>query len=94
MCIRPKILYATRLISRYMETPTTAYLKGIISFGLWFSTSNDYKLVGYNDSDRTGDEDDRKGISRFFFHGEHNLHLLGCQKSNRYSLFQLVRQNT
>ena len=61
MCTRLDILYATGLISRYMETPITTrlkviipilcYIKGTIGFGLQFSTSNEYKLVDYNDID-------------------------------------------
>lgn len=43
------------------------YIKGTIDFGLWFSTSNDYKLVGYNDNDWARDEDDRKSTSGFVF---------------------------
>lgn len=60
-----------------METPTTThlkaakqilhYIKETINFGLWFSTSNDYKLIGYNDSDWAGDEDDQKSTSGFLF---------------------------
>ncbi|MCF8701902.1 DDE-type integrase/transposase/recombinase, partial [Corynebacterium sp. MC-10] len=76
-CTRPDILYATGLISRYMENPTTThlktarrilrYLKGTINFGLFYSTSNDYKLVGYSDSDWAGDIDDRKSTTGFVF---------------------------
>lgn len=74
---RPDILYATGLISHYMENPTTThlktarrilrYLKGTINFGLFYSTSNDYKLVGYSDSDWAGDIDDRKSTTGFVF---------------------------
>lgn len=77
MCTRLDILYATRLINRYMKTPTTThlkatkriirYIKGTIDFGLWFSTSNDCKLVGYSGSDWAGDEDNRESTSGFIF---------------------------
>ncbi|KAK6123269.1 hypothetical protein DH2020_042997 [Rehmannia glutinosa] len=76
-CTRPDILYATGLISRYMENPTTThmkaakrilrYLKGTINYGLFYSTTNDYKLVGYSDSDWSGDVDDRKSTTGFVF---------------------------
>ncbi|KAL5828852.1 hypothetical protein ACOSQ3_018320 [Xanthoceras sorbifolium] len=76
-CRRPDILYAVGLVSRYMENPTTThfkaakrilhYIKGTIDFGLFYSVSNDYKLVGYSDSDWGGDKDDRKSISGFVF---------------------------
>ena len=60
-CIRLDILYAVEVVSRYMENPTTThlkvakvillYLKGTTDFGLYYYVSNDYKLVGYSDSD-------------------------------------------
>ena len=80
-CTRPDILYATGLVSRYMENPTTThfkaakrilrYLKGTINYGLFYSTTNDYRLVGYSDSDWAGDVDDRKSTTgSVFFMGE------------------------
>ena len=76
-CMRPDILYAVGLVSRYMESPTTShfkaakrilrYLKGKIDFGLYYSISNDYKLVGYSDNDWSGDLDDRKSTTGFVF---------------------------
>ncbi|KAH9697055.1 hypothetical protein KPL71_023445 [Citrus sinensis] len=38
-----------------------------INFGLLYSFSNDYKLVGYSDSDWGGDVDDRKSTTGFVF---------------------------
>ncbi|KAG7553295.1 hypothetical protein ISN45_Aa06g038290 [Arabidopsis thaliana x Arabidopsis arenosa] len=77
-CTRPDILYAVGVVSRYMEHPTTThfkaakrilrYIKGTINYGLHYSTSNDYKLVGYSDSDWGGDVDDRKSTSGFVFY--------------------------
>ena len=76
-CTRPDILYAVGLVSRYMENPITThfkaakrilrYIKGTIDFGLFYSISNDFKLVGYSDSDWGGDTDDRKSTSGFAF---------------------------
>ncbi|KAH9669729.1 hypothetical protein KPL70_021911 [Citrus sinensis] len=72
-CTRPDILHAVGLVSRYMENPKTIhfkaakriirYIKGIINFDLLYSFSNDYKLVGYSDSDWGGDVDDRKSTT-------------------------------
>ncbi|XP_070675755.1 secreted RxLR effector protein 161-like [Malus domestica] len=76
-CTRPDILYVVGLVSRYMENPTTThlkttkiilrYLKGTVNFGLFYSSSNNYKLVGYSDSDWAGDSDDRKNTIGFVF---------------------------
>ncbi|KAH9781064.1 hypothetical protein KPL71_008321 [Citrus sinensis] len=76
-CTRSYILYAVGLVSRYMENPKTThfkaakrirrYIKGTINFGLLYSFSNDYKLVGYSDNDWGGDVDDRKSTTRFVF---------------------------
>ena len=70
-------MYVTGFVSRYMEAPTTThfktamrilrYLKGTIYFGLYYSVSDDYKLVGYSDSDWAGDSDDRKSTTGFVF---------------------------
>ena len=60
-----------------METPTTThfksakriiqYLKGTIDFGLFYSISTNFKLVGYIDSDWAGNIDDRKSTTGFVF---------------------------
>ncbi|KAH9698867.1 hypothetical protein KPL71_024159 [Citrus sinensis] len=72
-CTRLYILYVVGLVSRYMENPKTThfkavksiirYIKGIINFDLLYSFSNDYKLVGYSDSDWDRDVDDRKSTT-------------------------------
>ncbi|KAM1651788.1 hypothetical protein ACFX1X_004522 [Malus domestica] len=76
-CTRPDILYVVGLVSRYMENPTTThlkttkrilrYLKGTVNFGLFYSSSDNYKLTGYSDSDWAGDFDDRKSTTGFVF---------------------------
>ena len=43
------------------------YLKGTIDFGLFYSISADYKLVGYGDGDWAGNIDDRKSTTGFVF---------------------------
>ncbi|CAJ2633694.1 unnamed protein product [Trifolium pratense] len=77
-CTRPDILYAVGVVSRYMEHPRTThlkaakrilrYIKGTTNLGLYYSVSDDYKLVGYSDSDWGGDVDDRKSTSGFVFY--------------------------
>ncbi|KAE8674311.1 Detected protein of unknown function [Hibiscus syriacus] len=77
ICTRPDILQSVGLVSCYMESLTTThfkfakrilrYLKGTVDFGLFYSVSNDYKLVGYSDSDWGGDIDNRKSTTGFIF---------------------------
>lgn len=77
-CTRLDILYGTGLVSRFMETPTTThfkaakrilqYIKGTIGYGLLYSFSNEFKLIGYSDSDWAGDVDDRKSTTGFVFY--------------------------
>src|SRR5262249_47314404 len=55
------------------------YLKGISSYGLWYSNSNNLKLVGYSDSDWASSLDDRKSISGYVFKIGSNA-ILWCSK--------------
>ncbi|KAK6773345.1 hypothetical protein RDI58_028583 [Solanum bulbocastanum] len=76
-CTRPDILFAVGVVSRFMEAPTSThlkvarrilcYLKGTIDLGLFYSSSDDFNLVGYCDSDYAGDVDNRKNTSGFVF---------------------------
>ena len=60
-CTRPDILFGVGLVSRFMEEPTMThlktakrilrYIKGTLDFGLFYSSSNNFRLVGYSDSD-------------------------------------------
>ncbi|EOY27496.1 Uncharacterized protein TCM_029332 [Theobroma cacao] len=74
---RPDIMYATSVLSRYMQSPsevhhTTAkrvlrYVKGTLNFGLKFSKNKSQELLGYCDSDWAGCLDDSKSTSGFCF---------------------------
>ena len=76
-CTRPDILFAVGVISRFMKAPTSThmkaakriirYLKGTIDYALLYSSSIDFKLVGFSDSDFVGDIDDRKSTTSFVF---------------------------
>ena len=76
-CTRPDILFAVGLISRFMEEPTTKhleiakrilrYIKGTVDYGMFYSTSEDFKLVGYSDSDWAGNKDDGRSTTGFLF---------------------------
>ena len=74
---RLDILQATSLLSRFMQSPTKhhlgaakrilRYLKGMISFGLWYKHSNDFKLSGFLDSNWGGCIDDRRSTTGYVF---------------------------
>ncbi|XP_070031843.1 secreted RxLR effector protein 161-like [Nicotiana tomentosiformis] len=76
-CIRPDILFVVGVVSRFMEAPTSThlkvtrrilrYLKGTIDFGLFYSCSSDFNLMGFCDSDYAGAIDDRKSTTGFVF---------------------------
>ena len=76
-CTRPDILYAIWLVSHYMEAPTSthlktakrilSYIKGTINFGIFYSSSKDFKLIGYNNSDSARDIYDKKSTTGFMF---------------------------
>ncbi|KAE8655892.1 TMV resistance protein N-like [Hibiscus syriacus] len=61
-------------------------------FGLFYSVSNDYKLVGYSDSDWGGDMIIEGALLDSYFSWE-ILHSHGCQRNNRLSHYPLVKRN-
>nr|GEV80828.1 retrovirus-related Pol polyprotein from transposon TNT 1-94 [Tanacetum cinerariifolium] len=76
-CTRPDILYVAGLISRFMKEPMTKhlkivkrilrYIKGTVDYGMFYSTSEDFKLVGYSDSDWLRSKDDGRSTLGFLF---------------------------
>ena len=76
-CTRPHPLLSVCIVSRFMEEPIYShwkalkrillYVQGTLSLGLFYSRTEDYKLVGYPDSDWCRDIDDRKSTSRYVF---------------------------
>jgi hypothetical protein len=74
---RPDLMYVVSLISRFMESPTEihhqaikkimCYLKGIVSYGLFYKKSERNELVGFSVSDYAGDLDDRKSTYGYVF---------------------------
>jgi len=76
-CTKPNSLWSG-LVSCYMESPTTTHFKAAktilcygkcrIDFGLLYPSSNEFKFVGYSDSDWGGDVDDRKSTTEFVFY--------------------------
>ncbi|XP_028089057.1 uncharacterized protein LOC114289505 [Camellia sinensis] len=73
----PDILFAVSLVSRYMEEPKMPhlkaakrilrYVKGIIKYGLFYSSTKKSKLVGYNHSGWAGNVHDCKRTTEFVF---------------------------
>ncbi|KAL0367021.1 UNVERIFIED_CONTAM: Secreted RxLR effector protein [Sesamum radiatum] len=74
---RPDIMFATSLLSRFMQSPSQVhygaakrilrYLQGTKDFGIWYKSTNDAKLVGYTDSDWAGSADDMKSTLGYTF---------------------------
>ena len=74
---RPDIIYATSLLSRFMQSPSQIhfgagkrilrYLQGTKEFGMWYTTEINSKLLGYTDSDWAGSADDMKSTSGYAF---------------------------
>jgi hypothetical protein len=71
-------MYGVSLISRFVKTPKEShwkarkrilrYVNGTKYFGIKYSTSEDFKLIGYTDSDCGSSIDDRKSTSGYTFH--------------------------
>eukprot|EP00253_Pinus_taeda_P012599 PITA_12599 len=75
---RPDIMHAVSLISRFMERPKETHwqatkrilrsVNGTKGFGILYSSSESFMLIGYTDSDWAGSVDDRKSTSAYVFH--------------------------
>ncbi|PNX86396.1 putative LRR receptor-like protein kinase, partial [Trifolium pratense] len=74
---RPDIMYATSLLSRFMQKPSQIhfgagkrilrYLQGTKEYGMWYKSIGNSKLLGYTDSDWAGSLDDMKSTSGYAF---------------------------
>ena len=75
---RPDIMYGVSMISSFMKTLKESqwregkiimrYVNGTNDFGIMYSTSEDFRFIGYTDSDCGGNIDDRKSIFVYTFH--------------------------
>ena len=71
-------MYGVSLISRFMETPKEThwqetkrilrYVNGTKEYGVLYSSTDNFKLIGYNDSDWVGSVEDRKITYGYVFH--------------------------
>jgi hypothetical protein len=78
ICTWPNILFGVGLISKYMEKPRSSHLKagkrilhfvkGSLSYGLFYSSLQNLKITGYNDNDWAVNLEDRKSITSFVFY--------------------------
>ncbi|XP_014506436.1 uncharacterized protein LOC106766202 [Vigna radiata var. radiata] len=74
---RPDIMYATSLLSRFMQKPSQIdygvgkrilrYLQGTKEFGIWYKTMTNSRMIGYTGSDWAGSMDDMKSMSEYTF---------------------------
>lgn len=68
-------MFASSLLSRFMQNPgqvhygaakrVLRYLQGTKSYGIWYDSTLDLRLVGYTDSDWAGSMDDMKSTSGY-----------------------------
>ena len=75
---RPDIMYGVSLISRFMDSPKDShwqagkrimrYVSGTKHLGIIYSTLENFKLIGYTDSDNGGNTDERKSTCGYTFH--------------------------
>ena len=75
---RRDIMYGVSLISRFMESPKNShwqarkkilrYIAGTMNHGILYSTSDDFQLVRYIDSDFAGNTEDRRSTYGYASH--------------------------
>lgn len=76
-CSEPDLLYVVCLLSRYMSSRTEQhmgatkrvlrYLRGTLSFGLFYKRGDVGDLVAYTDNDYVGDINDKRSTSGYAF---------------------------
>ena len=76
--IRLDIMYGVSMISIFMESPKDShwkagkrimrYVSGTKDLGIMYSTSKNFKLIGYTNSDNGGSINDRKRTSGYTFY--------------------------
>lgn len=89
---RPDILHSISLLSRFTNCATEThlttakrvlrYVKGTLSFGIKFCTSQDCILQGYSDSDWGGSLDDLKSTSGYCFFFGSSVFSWCCKKQD------------
>ncbi|KAG8483480.1 hypothetical protein CXB51_023157 [Gossypium anomalum] len=74
---RPDIMFAVSLLSRFMHyynedhfraaKRVLRYIKGTLSYGMYYNNARKLRLIGYTDSDWAGSKDDLKNTSGYAF---------------------------
>ncbi|XP_047309687.1 secreted RxLR effector protein 161-like [Impatiens glandulifera] len=74
---RPDLMLIVGITRRFMEDPSYThwkalkrilrYVRGTLSLGIFYSKSDNYRLVSYSNSDWCGDVDDQKSTSGYVF---------------------------
>ncbi|XP_060671819.1 uncharacterized mitochondrial protein AtMg00810-like [Ziziphus jujuba] len=74
---KPDIVYATSLLSRFMQNPTQVhygvakrilrYLQGTKYYGIWYRPTSNSQLLGFTDSDWSGSAVDMRSTSSYVF---------------------------
>ena len=95
---RPYIMYGVLMISIFMNSPKYShwqagkrilrYVSGTKDLGIMYSTSENFKLIGYIDSDNGGSTDDRESTSGYTFHFGTGVVLWDSKKQPILTLLQ------
>jgi hypothetical protein len=95
-CARLDILFGVGLIMWYIERPRSSHLKatkrilcfvkGSLSYSLFYSFSQNLKITGYNDSDWVGNLEDRKNTTGFMFYMENATFTWSSKKQSIVAL--------
>ena len=96
------IVYVVSLISIYMESPKDShwqarkiilrYVSGTRNHGIFYSRSNEFKLIGHTYSDCARRTDDRKSTFGYVFYFVIGV-VSWAQRNNQLSLFHLLKQS-
>lgn len=93
---RPDISFAVGVVSRFLDNPTSAhvnnvkrifkYLKSTINYGIYVTSNNPIKLLGYSDADYAADKETRRSTSGFVFFYNGNIISWGSERQRSVAL--------
>ncbi|XP_039123455.1 secreted RxLR effector protein 161-like [Dioscorea cayenensis subsp. rotundata] len=73
----PDITHAVSMVSRFMQSPSVfhfgsvkrilRYISGTINYGIHYKKCEEFKLIGYSDSDWSGSQDDQRSTTGWVF---------------------------